>query len=340
MCFGSCLGMACCCAGSVCCSLLCTPCRAAGVAGKNFAKIGYVVFQLVWIGFTILMMYLMRHAIDYTEYIGLDCPNESGGSKACAGASAIVRLSLALAIFHAVMFGITCLRNNGAAMFHDGCWLAKSLIVLGLTTALLWVPNDPVIIGYMKFARWISIAFLTYQAILMLVVAYTLNATLVNNVAQDGGDAFSCSGIILMSLFGLLTIGNIVWIIYQFKLFGGEGCGGNITLMIITVLLGCVMYGIVILRTRKDASVLTSALVLSYCLYLQWSALSSKDDEHCNPYMNSGANTTMEICIGLFFTFVSLLVISSTNASDDEQNLTTQLAAGVQENENENVQYA
>ena len=162
MCFGSCLGMACCCAGSICCNMLCTPCKAAGVASKNFAKIGYVVFQITWIVFTILMMYLMRHAIDYTSYINLDCPNESGGGKACAGASAIVRLSFALAIFHAIMFGITCLRNNGAAMFHDGCWLAKSLIVLGLTTALLWVPNDPVIIGYMKFARWISIAFLTY----------------------------------------------------------------------------------------------------------------------------------------------------------------------------------
>ena len=60
-------------------------------------------------------------------------------------------------------------------MFHDGCWGIKILIMLGLTTASLWIPNDPVIVGYMKFSRWISIAFLTYQAILMLVVAYTLN---------------------------------------------------------------------------------------------------------------------------------------------------------------------
>merc|ERR1712048_1411026 len=217
------------------------------------------------------MMYIMRNAIDWAEWIGLHCPNESGGGAACAGASAIVRLSLALAVFHLIMFGVTCLRNDGAAMFHDGCWLAKNLIILGLTTAFLWIPNDPVIIGYMKFARWISIVFLIYQAILMLVVAYTLNSQLVDNVTRDGGNALSCSGIILMGLFGILTIGNLVWIIYQYKLFGGEGCGGNITLMTITVILGIVMYGIVLIRTRKDASVLTSALILSYCLYLQWS---------------------------------------------------------------------
>ena len=162
MCFGSCLGMACCCAGTVCCNLLCAPAKACGVAAKNFAKIGYVCFQIGWIIFTIIMMYLMRHAIDYTEYIDLECPNESGGGKACAGASALVRVSFSLALFHLIMFGICCIRNKGAAMFHDGCWMAKVLIVLGLTTLSLWIPNDPVIIGYMKFSRWISIAFLTY----------------------------------------------------------------------------------------------------------------------------------------------------------------------------------
>ena len=101
--------------------------------------------------------------------------------------------------------------------------------------------------------------------------------------------------------------------------------------MIITCLLGLVMYGIVLVRTRKDASVLTSALVFSYCLYLQWSALSSKNDPTCNPYLSSGGNTTMEIILGLFFTFVSLLVISAATAKEGEENLTTQLASGVTE---------
>jgi len=150
----------------------------------------------------------------------------------------------------------------------------------------------------------------------MLVVAYTLNSLLVNNVNEDGGNVFSCSGIILMALFGILTIGNITWIVYQFIIFGG--CGSNITLMVITTILGVAMYGIVLLRTRNDASLLTSALVLTYNLYLQWSALSSKDDETCNPYLSSGGNTTVEIVVGLFFTFVSLLVISSVTTKEDE----------------------
>ena len=115
--------------------------------------------------------------------------------------------------------------------------------------------------------------------------------------------------------------------------FGGSGCAGNNIQMSLTLILGIFMHVIVLFRTRKDASVLTSALVFSYNLYLQWSALSSKEDESCNPYLNSATNTTLELILGLFFTFASLLVISAS--TQKEENLTTQLASGVQEKEEE-----
>jgi len=38
------------------------------------------------------------------------------------------------------------------------------------------------------------------------------------------------------------------------------------------------MYGLVLLRSRKDASILTSSIAATYCLYLQWAALSSDQD--------------------------------------------------------------
>ena len=86
---------------------------------------------------------------------------------------------------------------------------------------------------------------------------------------DEGGNAFtSCSGIILLALFIILSLGNIVWIVVQFMIFGGSGCTGNNIQMSLTLVLGIFMHTIVIFRTRKDASVLTSALVLSYNLYL------------------------------------------------------------------------
>jgi len=148
------------------------------------------------------------------------------------------------------MLVIVSLRTSWAASFHDGCWGAKFLIVMGLWVSSLWIPNDPVMNGYMAFARVISILFLLYQAMLILVVAYKLNDTLVTNVDKEGGSAFSCSGIILIVIFVCVTAGNITMLVFEYKEFGDSGCGANLTFLIIATVLGALMHGVVFLRTR------------------------------------------------------------------------------------------
>lgn len=106
------------------------------------------------------------------------------------------------------------MRNDTAAIIHDGWWCLKFLIVAGLFVGSMWIPNTPVIIGYMKFGRVVSVFFLAYQGLLMLIVAYVINSSLVDGVTKAGGNACSCSGITLIALFSTLTIGNVVWIVY------------------------------------------------------------------------------------------------------------------------------
>ena len=72
----------------------------------------------------------------------------------------------------------------------------------------------------------------------------------VQNVNHHGnGSANSCSGITLIVLFITMTVGNVVWIVYQFIEF--SGCGGNIAIMVITCVLALIFYGVVLLRTRE-----------------------------------------------------------------------------------------
>lgn len=106
--------------------------------------------------------------------------------------------------------------------------------------------------------------------------------------------------------------------------------------MSITVVAGVLMYGLVFLRTRSDASIFTSSLVLTYCLYLQWSAMSASPAldgvEFCNPYYGPASppwNRTFMTIIGLFFTFISLMVISAATFKDEKQvhNMDTDQAA-------------
>lgn len=60
--------------------------------------------------------------------------------------------------------------------------------------------------------------------------------------------------------------------------------------MTLTLIGSIVMYGLVLLRTRPDASVLTSGIAILYCLYLQWSALSADPNAECNKLTNNGTN--------------------------------------------------
>ena len=82
------------------------------------------------------------------------------------------------------------------------------------------------------------------------------------------------------------------------------------------------MYGLVLLRSREDASVLTSGIASLYCLYLQWTALSSGNDLTCNPSLGNRGLVIWQIWLGIFFTVVGLFTISASTKSEDETSVT------------------
>ena len=224
-------------------------------------------------------------------------------------------MSFALAILHIIIFFVTLFRTTISAIIHDGCWGVKYLLVFGIFFGSLFIDNE-FFKGYMSLARYVSIPFLIIQAMLMLIVAYTVNDTLVGNFQAENADGIGCSGAIMIFMTGAITIGNLVFTIYQYIWF--SGCSTNNVIMTITLISAIASYAIIIFRTREDASILTSSIVVSYLLYLQWSALASRPNAECNIFMNSVANTTLQIIIGAFVTVVSLFVISSTTSKSNK----------------------
>ena len=83
-------------------------------------------------------------------------------------------------VFHLAVLIIILPRNHFVAIFHDGCWLTKFVVVLGVLVGSFWIENG-FFHGFMNFCRYVSILFLFYQALLMLIVAYKVNDTLVGN---------------------------------------------------------------------------------------------------------------------------------------------------------------
>ena len=47
----------CCSIGSACCSCLCLPAKALGVAQSNYSKLAYAMFHLIWILITIILVF-------------------------------------------------------------------------------------------------------------------------------------------------------------------------------------------------------------------------------------------------------------------------------------------
>ena len=189
-----------CCAGSLCCSLLCLPCKHAGVPAKNFAKIGYTIFQLIFVIVGLILMWNAQKLGDMSNSWPWrwfssddadslkDCPAEFNlglDENACLGTALMLRMSFALCIFHTLVFLIILARNDLVAAFHDGCWGTKALFVTLIFIVSLWFSNDFIMGGFLKMTKWISMIFLLYQALLMLVVAYKINDSLVSNAEND-----------------------------------------------------------------------------------------------------------------------------------------------------------
>ena len=126
---------------------------------------------------------------------------------------------------------------------------------------------------------------------------------------------------------------SLVWIGFQYYWY--HGCGYNDVLITITIICGVAFYGLIFIRTRPDASLLTSSVVLLYVTYLLWSALASNPnkDPECNPFAQSGTNTALQISLGLFFTFVSLIIISGSTKKSDENNLTARMNSPMMEDD-------
>ena len=102
----------------------------------------------------------------------------------------------------------------------------------------------------------------------MLIVAFEINETLVANVekeAERGAEGIGCSALIVIILTVAITGINVTWLVFQYKWFG---CSSNIPFMIATITACVICYAIIFLRTRSDASILTSAIVSLYFIYL------------------------------------------------------------------------
>lgn len=73
---------------------------------------------------------------------------------------------------------------------------------------------------------------------------------------------------------------------------------------------------LVILRLRENASLFTTAAMVMYLIYLNWSALASRPNRDCNPFWMRDHGTILQILFGLIFTFLTLVILAFGSNSE------------------------
>jgi hypothetical protein len=110
----------------------------------------------------------------------LKCNDNSGGGSSCLGASAVIRMSFVLFMFHLIVLIAILPRANCSSNFHDGCWVLKFLLIAAGYVACFFIPN-PFYKVWAYIARVLSSLFLIFQAIVIMLAAYSINDAIVGS---------------------------------------------------------------------------------------------------------------------------------------------------------------
>jgi hypothetical protein len=152
--------------------------------------------------------------------------------------------------------------------------------------------------GYAWYARFGAAIFIVLQQIILLDVAYSWNEKWVE-YSSNGANNGWLAGLIVISVFVFAVSISIIGILYwQFS-----GCPENETIISLTLIL-CVIATTIQLFTPGQGSLLTSAIMTGYAVFLCYSAVVLNPDTSCNPTLDSKYQTVTEVGQSLHFSLI------------------------------------
>lgn len=228
----------------------------------------------------------------------------------------VARMSFILFCFHVFIFIVTLARNEMAAHFHDGCWCFKYMLVAIGFFASWWIDSSFFKLYYLPAAKFISASFLIWQVFIIIASSYIINKRLVKNAVEDDSN---CSANILLLVTVFLLAFDVFMIVRSFYMFA---CNSAIWIQSLTIVFIVMMFILQMIgKSRPSSSILTHFLVAFYCLYLQWTALSSSSDEACNANYGSSGNSLRQIFFGMAWTIFALFFYIANMSTEDMEEI-------------------
>lgn len=293
------------------CQCLCSCFSCCGASQKVFARIGYVIFAVIWIILSTIFLYFGHYIFDLPFSRFLSCGSE--GKAACIGISAVYRTSFALLIFHLILCLLCTCRNEAISKLNEGAWPIKFLFIVVVFLLSFFIPN-----GFFKVygycAMVISCIFMIIEMILLIDMAYSWNQAWVNN--YDEGQSGSSRGCwcVMLILGTVVSVGvglTIYILLMKNTLAGSSGTSALDWVFAVGPIVAAVVYfGLTIGQVAQGGSIFTCGLFFFFQSFITASGFFS------GPYIITSTLMLLEIIIGLGFLFFVLFYLGMRTEKD------------------------
>lgn len=281
-CFASCVGG--------CVGQACGKCCSCGEAASN-TRLPYLITMFLGTALAVVLRYWGHPLLIHNKFVHIDiCESE------CMGFEAAYRVSFVLFVFfflHALP--LAC---RGTMKVHTSHWLFKILFVIALLVVSFFIPNAFFDV-YAIISRFIAGVFLLLQIVIFIDFAYSWNESWMAEGREWKGRVLFCCV--------LLFAASITLCVFCFKWFthsseDGEHCTRNEFFIGWTITLTIIFTLISITERVEHGALLPSCVVMLYCFYVLYTALSS-DPSSCNRIHSGGP---AQVVIGILLASFSI----------------------------------
>jgi len=173
--------------------------------------------------------------------------------------------------------------------------------------------------GYLQIARVGGAIFVVLQQIILIDIAYNWNDAWVQNGEDDARaeglpvDTLNAWQKALLWVSAIIFVGSYTALGFLFHFFGS--CDSNSAFLWMTLIL---TLGATVLQcSGEEGTLLTSAVMTGYAVFLAYSAVSNNPDETCNPMLGSDNWFDLLMGVGLILASMTWTCFSYASSMTD-----------------------
>ncbi|KAK2189574.1 hypothetical protein NP493_102g02034 [Ridgeia piscesae] len=199
------------------------------------------------------------------------------------GYLAVYRVAFSMVVFHGVLMILTLgVSTSGSwrASLHNGYWLFKVIILLGICAASFYIPTfENYSLVWMYVGMVGGFLFIVLQLVLLVDFAHSWNSRWHGRAQSDNGSSCWIAGLYLHACVFLIgaAMGALLLFLYyglspwckENKIFIGVNAGLCVLICVISVLPSTK-------SCNRNTGLLQASLISLYVMYLTWTAVTSE----------------------------------------------------------------